>query len=100
MLLRLVVAPLICLLLSAITVAQEHRVEVLDEVPPKVSDALRDQLAGSGFKIIRGTSRTVCEIWPCKQWNVLAGFTSAAVGGEFFTTMGSLDSGSPNAAPS
>ncbi len=80
MLLKIVVAPLICLLLTTITVAQEHRVEVLDEAPPadKVSENLREQFAASGFKVIRGSSRTVCEFWPCQSWNVSADFKATS----------------------
>ncbi len=80
MLLKLVVAPLIGLSLTAITVAQEHRVEVLDEAPPvdKVSENLRQQFAASGFKVIRGSSRTVCEFWPCQSWNVSADFKATS----------------------
>jgi len=76
MLLKLFIAPLIGLLLTAITVAQEHRVEVLDEAPPTdgVSEELRQQLAESGFKVIRGSSRTVLEFWPCQSWQVKADF--------------------------
>ncbi len=80
MLLKIVVAPLICLFLTTMTVAQEHRVEVLDEAPPteEVSEDLRQQFAESGFKVIRGSSRTVCEFWPCQSWKVTAVFKATS----------------------
>lgn len=51
--------------------AADHRVEPLNEKAPEgLSDAVASQLAPTGFKVVRGTSRTVCEIWLAKQWTV------------------------------
>ena len=54
----------------SVTHAQEHRVEVLKEAPPEdeISKEVAARLDESGFKVIRGSSRTVCTIWPCKEW--------------------------------
>lgn len=55
---------------------QEHRVEVIDTAPDadEVSVEFREQFADKGIRIKRGSSRTVCEVWFCKQWPVEAGF--------------------------
>jgi hypothetical protein len=55
---------------------QEHSVELIDVAPDakEVSGALREQFADKGVRIKRGSSRTVCEIWFCRQWPIEAGF--------------------------
>lgn len=49
--------------------AAEHRVEKLDEAAP--ADALGDEIASklqaTGARVVRGTSRTVCDLWLCKE---------------------------------
>lgn len=59
---------------------QEHRVEVIKESPSvdKVSAEIIAQLAKQGLKIVRGSSRTVCTIWPCEQWEVDPDFERTA----------------------
>jgi hypothetical protein len=51
--------------------AADHSVEVLVEAAP--ADALAPdiatQLSPQGIRVLRGT-RTVCDIWVCKQWPV------------------------------
>ncbi len=76
MLLRALIVFGVCLSFVTVSVGAEHRVEILKEGPPAddVSQELLEQFATTGFKIIRGTSRTVCEIWPCKEWKTQAGF--------------------------
>lgn len=58
----------------------EHRVEVLKEAPPadELSAEIAQQLDSTGLRVIRGTSRTVCDIWLCKQWTVSDGFEPTA----------------------
>ena len=62
--------------MAALSYAVEYRVEVLNEPPP--ADALSaevvEKIATTGFKVIRGSNRTVCEIWPCQQWTVKPNF--------------------------
>lgn len=50
--------------------ARDHRVEPLDGPAPaeKLSPEIAKTLMPTGYQIIRGTSRTVCEIWLCKSW--------------------------------
>lgn len=62
---------LAALLLScSALVAAEHRLEKLETAAPK--DSLAPELAAllspTGFKVVRGESRIVCEVWLCKQW--------------------------------
>lgn len=77
-----------CLLLSIVAAAlnlcwfgslvqgQELRVETLDEAPPAdvLSAEIVKQLSPKGYKVMSGTSRTVCEIWPASQWPAKADF--------------------------
>ncbi len=60
------------LLLPSAIRAADHRIELLDEAAPvsEVGPKIAELLATTGVKIVRGTSRTVCEIWLCKQWSV------------------------------
>ncbi|MEX0712269.1 MAG: hypothetical protein WD278_07960 [Pirellulales bacterium] len=61
---------------SSRSVAAEHRVERLESPPPEgIAPAIAEQLASTGFKVLRGENRTVCEIWPAKQWPVKADFS-------------------------
>ncbi|QDU30860.1 hypothetical protein ETAA8_60090 [Anatilimnocola aggregata] len=50
--------------------AQDYKVEKIDQAAP--ADELAPEIAGllqpTGFKFVKGESRTVCEIWPCKEW--------------------------------
>jgi hypothetical protein len=48
---------------------QDYSVEVIDAAPDadEVSDEVAKQLADTGYRVNRG-SRTVSEIWLCKQW--------------------------------
>lgn len=61
--------------------AADHRVEPLNEAPPTdaVAPAIAELLNTNGFKVIRGESRTVCDIWLCKQWDTASGERPAAV---------------------
>ena len=73
--------PLISLvILSGPLLAQEYRIEPFEAVPPP--DALSGQVAaalsGSGFKVMQGEKRAVCEIWIAKQWDVNPDFTPSA----------------------
>jgi hypothetical protein len=53
-------------------VAQDHRVEVLEESVPSdaVAAEVLSQLDSSGVRVIRGESRTICDVWWCKEWPV------------------------------
>ena len=68
----------LCLLLLSFSFASaaDHRVEALSQAAPadELSKEIAAQLAPSGFKVIRGTSRTVCEFWPCKSWRAKENF--------------------------
>lgn len=60
--------------------AADHKVEKLAEAAPK--DGLAPEIAAllspTGFKVIRGESRVVCEVWLCKEWPI----KETKVGGE------------------
>jgi hypothetical protein len=52
--------------------AAEHKVEKVDEPAPKegISAEIAALLNPTGFKVIRGESRVICEVWPCKEWPI------------------------------
>ena len=56
--------------------AVEHKIETLDEAAPAdvLAEDVRSLLNSTGYRVVRGGSRTICEIWLCKEWRVNAGF--------------------------
>ncbi|MFO0870738.1 MAG: hypothetical protein U0935_17555 [Pirellulales bacterium] len=50
--------------------AVEHRVEVLNDAPPsgELAAPLAALLGGPAFRVLRGESRVVCEVWLNKEW--------------------------------
>ncbi|MEQ8788352.1 MAG: hypothetical protein RIC55_18730 [Pirellulaceae bacterium] len=72
---RSMFAPLAILTMTTGLFAADHRVEKLAEGPPEgVAPAIAKLLSPTGLKIIRGTSRPVCDIWLCKEWPAKADF--------------------------
>jgi hypothetical protein len=64
--------------LAATASAQEYRVEKVDSPPPEsVAPAIAGQLASTMYKVSDG-KRTVCEVWPCKEWPVARDFEPSA----------------------
>ncbi len=63
---------LISLFMLNAALAADHRVEVVNEPAPAdaVGPKTASLLSPTGVKIVRGSSRTVCEIWLCKEWSV------------------------------
>lgn len=61
---------------SSVALAIDHRVEALNEAAPRdeLAAEIADQLAPTGFTVIRGTKTTLCDVWLCKQLPVQAGF--------------------------
>lgn len=57
---------------SKIGSAQDYKVEKLDQAAP--ADAISPEIAAllqpTGLKFLKGESRTVCELWLCKEWPV------------------------------
>jgi len=52
--------------------AAKHRAEVLSEPAPAaaISEKIVPLLQPTGIRVIRGTSRKICDVWLCKQWQV------------------------------
>lgn len=52
--------------------AQEYRVEKIESPAPadEISPEIAALLAPTGLKLVKGESRTVCEIWPAKEWPI------------------------------
>ena len=55
---------------------QEYSVEVIDASPDAggVSAELVKQFQDKGVRIKRGSNRTICEVWFCRQWKTDAEF--------------------------
>lgn len=55
---------------------QDYSVEVIDVGPDaeEVSKEVAQRFSEQGLRVKRGASRTVCEIWLCKQWPLEPGF--------------------------
>lgn len=60
--------------------AADYRVEALDADAPvdDLSDEVTAQIGSSGFRLIRGTSSTLCDVWLCKQLPAKADFESSS----------------------
>ncbi len=54
--------------------AQEFKVEKVETATPTDGVAAETSalLSPTGFKLVKGESRTICEIWPCKEWPISA----------------------------
>ncbi|MDX1946441.1 MAG: hypothetical protein SFU86_13660 [Pirellulaceae bacterium] len=79
--LRSMLSAVLLIALTLPVVAQEFKVEKVDSGPPadELSPEIAGQLAPTGFKLIKGESRTVCEIWLAKEWPISP---AAKVGGD------------------
>jgi hypothetical protein len=60
------------LILSLPLLAADHKVEKVDKPAPKegIAPEIAALLSPTGFKVIRGESRVVCEVWLCKEWPI------------------------------
>lgn len=72
-----------CLLVGSLAgaaAAQDYRVEKLDQKPPaELAPDIAARLHETGVKVVRGQSRTLCEIWLAKEWPVGDAQTSDTV---------------------
>jgi hypothetical protein len=67
---------LLLLMISGAVVAEEYRVETFEApLPDELAPEVAAQLSTQGFKVVEGESRTICEIWPAKQWELAEGFS-------------------------
>ncbi len=66
------------LIAPSFALAVDHRVEKLDEAAPAdaVSVEIAARLESTGAKVVRGTSRSVCSIWLCKELETTAEATA------------------------
>ncbi len=70
---------LLIFLTTTIANSQEYSVELIEQ-PPQAEDLapeLTQQFAPKGYRVKRDTSRTICEIWLCKDLQVTANFEPA-----------------------
>ena len=54
----------------------DYSIELIDSPPEpgRISDDFAKELASTGVRVKRGSRRTACEIWFCKEWAVDATF--------------------------
>jgi len=54
--------------------AVDHKIQPLDEPFPAdaVSAEVGKEIGGQGLRVVRGTSRTICDLWLCKEWTAAA----------------------------
>jgi hypothetical protein len=76
--LRLAVCCSLMFLSPSAVWAQQHRAEAFAEAAPaNVSEPIAKTLSESGVRVLQG-ARTLCEIWPAKQWDVQADFVPSS----------------------
>jgi hypothetical protein len=64
---RILLSPVAVFLLAAGALAQDYTVEALKEAPPDaVAPEVAKLLAPTGFKVMKGGTRTVVQVWLCK----------------------------------
>jgi hypothetical protein len=80
MLIRLLAScSLMLLLATPLMAADEYHADVLDSpAPEEVSEPIAKLLNAKGIKMVKGESRTICEVWLCKGWLVQADFEESA----------------------
>lgn len=65
-------AALLLISSAGMATAQDYKVEKLDQAAP--ADAISPEIAAllqtTGLKFVKGESRTVCELWFCKEWPI------------------------------
>ena len=68
------------LLKASCCFANDYHVEVLDQsvAEGEVSNEIRQQLASTGVRVIRGPSRTMFDLWPLKHCSVKRVFTATS----------------------
>ncbi len=76
MMTKWLVLPLVLLFMLAGTgLADDYRVEAFEATPPdELAPEVAARISSTGFRVIKGTNRTLCEIWPAKQWELTEGF--------------------------
>lgn len=57
---------------SPVFAADEYRVEAIEAAPTadELSPAIAERLSQTGFKVVSGKSKVLCEVWPVSAWEV------------------------------
>lgn len=71
-----ILSALIACLVTTSAWSADFRIEPLDEGPPAdaLQGAIGETLDNSGFRVIRGTKTTYCDLWLCKHWETRVDF--------------------------
>lgn len=78
---RTLIAAFVLCIAASFACAQEYQAEKFAGGPPseELSPEIAKQLSDSGFRVKRGESRTVCEIWPVKELSLAEVETSDTI---------------------
>jgi hypothetical protein len=72
---RMIAALLVLCLSTAFASAADYSVEAIDAPPPDdVQAEIAEKLSSSGFKVVSGQGRVLCEVWPAKAWPAVEDF--------------------------
>jgi hypothetical protein len=65
---------------ASVSAGQEYRVEKISTAAPadEISAEIAGQLQAEGFKIVKGESRTLCEVWLANEWPISASAKTTA----------------------
>ena len=70
---------LLLIVASPLLADDEYSAAPLDApVPEEVSEEIAKTLSPAAIKMMKGESRTACNVWLCKEWDVEAGFEPTA----------------------
>ena len=60
----------------ALALAADYRIQATKDAPPaaELSQQIAAQISPHGLQVIQGEKRSVCEIWPARQWAVKTDF--------------------------
>ncbi len=76
---QIALCSLLLLVANPLLAADDYRAEVLDSpVPEAVAESIAKLLSPQAIKMVKGESRTICEVWLCKEWPVQADFEESA----------------------
>lgn len=79
--LRFGLAVCLCIVgLTEVRAEDEYQIQALTEAAPaeELSPEVAAAVSPTGFKVMKGESRTVCSFWPAKQWTVQPDFKPTA----------------------
>jgi hypothetical protein len=61
---------------ASVARADDYSIEALNAAPPadELNPRVVERLSASGFKVLTGQGRALCEVWPARSWQTAADF--------------------------